>query len=162
MWGRRRRRPELDEGGHWPGAALDAAADGMLTIDERGLVTLANAAAGRLLGRDVDELVGADAHAVLPLVGADGEPYRRSQSPIVAGLAREAQPRTGQELILRPGGPPLGVELFTAPVRDGRRVVGALVSFRPVSVPGATDYGDEVLRMAERERAQREFLQQLQ
>ncbi len=141
---------------------MDAAADGMLTIDEHGLVTRANAAAGRLLGCDVDALVGADAHAVLPLVGADGEPYRRSQSPIVAGLAREAQPRTGQELILRPGGPALGVELFTAPVRDGRRVVGALVCFRPVSVPGATDYGDEVLRMAERERAQREFLQQLQ
>lgn len=134
----------------------------MLVLDEHGRITCANAAAGRLLERRVDELVGADAHEALPVLGADGEPHPRSRSPVLAGLGPEAAPCTAQQLVLRPGGSALGVELFTAPVSDGRRTVGALVSFRPTTSPAGHDYGDEVLRITERERAQREFLQQLQ
>ncbi|MBW3546936.1 MAG: SpoIIE family protein phosphatase [Actinobacteria bacterium] len=162
MRARRRRRPDVADRGHWSAAALDAAADGILAIDEHGRITRANAAAGRLLGRPVDELVGADAHEALPLLGGDGELYPRSRSPVRGCFDADAAPRTQPELILRPGGPALGVELFTAPVRDGRRTVGGLVSFRPVTSPAGHDYSDEVLRITERERAQREFLQQLQ
>lgn len=162
MRGWRRRRPDLGDRGYWPPAALDAAADGIVTIDEHGRITRANAAAGRLLDRPVDELVGADVHEALPLVADHGEAYPRSHSPALACLAPGATPSSGQELLVRPGTTALAIELSSAPVWSGQRVVGGLVSFRAVSGRSDHDYGDEVLRMAERERAQREFLHQLQ
>jgi anti-sigma regulatory factor (Ser/Thr protein kinase) len=162
MRGRRRRRPDLADRGHWSSAALDAAADAILVLDEHGRITRANAAAEGFLERPTGELLGADVHEALPLLGGDAQPIPRSQSPALAGLVPGTAPVAGQQLLLRPGGPALAVELFTAPVLDGRRVLGALVSFRPVTAPGGSDHGDEVLRMAERERAQREFLHQLQ
>ncbi len=77
-------------------------------------------------------------------------------------LRPEAGRYTTSEILLVANGSTLAIELAAAPVRDGERVVGAAVSFRPASDASARELGDEFLRLGERERAQREFLHQLE
>jgi anti-sigma regulatory factor (Ser/Thr protein kinase) len=159
-WGRRRGRRTAAKG-RWPAALVDAVSEGMLALDDDGTITHVSAGAATLVGRDVGELCGADVYEALPLATPDGTLYSRSDCPTLASLRPGAGRHTTSELLRVEDGSTLAIELTTAPVRDGERVVGAAVSFRPVSDASAHD-GDEAARQADRERAQREFLHQLQ
>lgn len=68
---------------------LDTAADGILTFDEMGRITLANAAAGRMFGYEPDELLGQPIEAVLPdaRAGRDGRPIVGTNEGKVFGFS---------------------------------------------------------------------------
>lgn len=47
-------------------AIMESAADGIVTIDERGLIQSANAAAGRIFGYGADEMIGSNVSILMP------------------------------------------------------------------------------------------------
>ena len=136
-------------------------ADGVVALDLRGLITQVNASATRLLGRPADQLTGAELHQSLQPARLDGQVYSRAENPALACLRPGATLTTNRGRLRRGDGTSLAVEWSCSPVRDGDHLVGGAVSFRPLAAHEAQDY-DEVARLTERERAQREFLHQLQ
>ena len=107
-------------------AILDTAVDGILTIDERGVIESANRAAGRLFGYDPAELVGRNVSLLMPAAHGKAhdayiERYLRTGEARVIGIGREVEG-------LRRDGSIFPAELAVSEVRfgDQRRFTGII------------------------------------
>ncbi len=109
-------------------AILETAVDGIITIDERGIIESVNAATERIFGYTSDELVGNNVTLLMPpsyRANHDGQiaRYLRTNEPRIIGIGREAegQHKDGRRFPIdlavseiRVG----GSRLFTGVVRD--------------------------------------------
>ncbi|HTL22710.1 MAG TPA: ATP-binding protein [Mycobacteriales bacterium] len=104
----------------------DELPDGVLVLDAGGQVQVANPAAARILGADVDQLVGRPLEQVLPLDDLQGRDWWACLRPF-AGLDTRTR-QSEQRLVMREG-PLQGRELLVtaAFVRDERRVLQRVV-----------------------------------
>src|SRR3546814_1779592 len=108
---------------------LGAAADGIVGVDAEGLVTFANPAAARLLGRRLEEMIGHSVENFLrPLrVGSSTE------LPIAATLL-DGRPRQVEKTeILGAGGKPLPVRLVVTPIARRLSSLRAVVVFDDIT-----------------------------
>jgi PAS domain S-box-containing protein len=112
---------------------LDCAGDGIFRMDAAGRIVYANPAAGELLGRPLDQLIGADAHDLVHHSRADGSPYPVLASPIHAA-ARDGQvSRVSDEVFWRADGTSFAVDYTSAPIREDGRVTGAVCVFADIT-----------------------------
>ena len=79
-------------------AILDTAVDGIITIDERGLIQSFNRAAERMFGYGVDEVLGQNISLLMPAPDRDQhdryiEAYRQSGQAKIIGIGREVEGR---------------------------------------------------------------------
>lgn len=103
-----RLRSELDENralvqslgleGERAKGILEVAADGILTIDESGLIEYVNPAISHIFGFDADELIGQNVRLLMPAPhekAHDGylENYRRTRERKILGVGREVTAR---------------------------------------------------------------------
>jgi anti-sigma regulatory factor (Ser/Thr protein kinase) len=155
----RRARDDHDSTGRWAARALAAVPDGVLAVDERGRVTFVNDVALELLARPSATLLGLDLHDALCVAGGG---HDRAGCPALRALADGAAHRGAEAVLRRGDGSVLAAEVASAPL-GGHGPPGAAVALRLGAGPGrATEYYGEVLRLTERERAQREVVRQLQ
>ena len=105
-------------------AVIDTAVDGVMVIDERGVVTLYNSACERLFGYPTNEVVGRNVKMLMPAPYAeehDGylHSYRSTGEAQVIGIGREVigQRKDGSEF-------PVGLSLGEAWHDDKRYFVG--------------------------------------
>lgn len=105
---------------------LELAADGACAVDREGRVVVANAAAARLLGWEVEELIGRTLHEVVNATHA------RPACPIRAALATGELQRDDEVVFRRRDGTPLPVEFTVAPVVEEGGIQGMLVTFRDI------------------------------
>ncbi|MEX2659723.1 MAG: SpoIIE family protein phosphatase [Acidimicrobiales bacterium] len=161
---RSRRDPKpQDDRDRWATRALASVPEGVVTVDLEGRITYANHAAVNLLGWAAGDLQGLDLHETLCHSHLDGSPRDRNECPAHATLRHGAVHRGRDDVLWRRDGGAVPVELSCGPLAGAEGALGAVVSFRDVSVSGrATDYYGEVLRLTERDRAQREVVRQLQ
>src|SRR5439155_18536800 len=116
-------------------AILQSVTDGILILDAKGAVQVANAAAARQLGYAVDELVGKAALDSFHRAHPDGTAYSSDESPIFATLADGTVHHVrGGEVFWRKDGKSVPVEYVSTPIRgDGGgagKVLGVIVTFR--------------------------------
>ena len=77
-------------------AIMDAAADGIITIDHRGIIASLNPAACEMFGYDAPELIGQDVNMLMPEPYASGhggyiDNYLRTGDAKIIGLRREVE-----------------------------------------------------------------------
>ncbi|MCH7686978.1 MAG: PAS domain S-box protein, partial [Planctomycetes bacterium] len=68
-------------------AILEAAVDGFITIDERGIIESANPAVEHMFGYTADELIGRNVNLLIP------EPHRREHDQYISNYLHTSQPR---------------------------------------------------------------------
>jgi diguanylate cyclase (GGDEF)-like protein/PAS domain S-box-containing protein len=108
-------------------AITSSLGEGVLALDDRGVVTFANPAAEELLGWGRGELVGHEvAHAV------DPEGLVDAQWVHLPSLRNGQTVRRDEQLVTRRDGTALDVALTASPVVREQQVVGAVVVLRDV------------------------------
>ena len=142
---------------------LDNVADGIYGLDRDGLVEFANAAAARMTGYRVEELLGSNAHALLHARHPDGSPYPREQCLTFRVLQSGVPSGLHEEVFWRRDGSALPVSINAVPTFDEGVVNGIVVSFRDVSA--AQEAQEQAARLREavaREAGQRALADRLQ
>ena len=114
-------------------AILEYAGDGIYVLEPAGQVTFANPAAARMVGWEVEELVGRPQHETVHHSRADGTPYPAEECPIHATLGDGAFRRVSDELFWCKDGTSFPVEYTVASIRRGGEVSGAVVTFQDVT-----------------------------
>jgi PAS domain S-box-containing protein len=98
---------------------LEVAADGILTIDENGLIEYVNPAISQIFGFDADDLIGQNVKLLMPAPhekAHDGylENYRRTRERKILGIGREVMARHSD-------GTSFPIELAVSEVFEGSR-----------------------------------------
>jgi PAS domain S-box-containing protein len=129
---RRWEQEALQRLGHQHALILNSAADGILGLDSTGTITFANPSAARLTGYEPEELTGQTFDSLIATT-ADGS-ARAEETSVVQRVLRVGSPRreTGVPL-RRKDGSTFPAEYVCAPIPDGDRIVGAVVTFKDIS-----------------------------
>lgn len=113
---------------------LESAGEGIFGLDIDGRVTFVNRAAALMLGWEADDLVGQSHHGLIHHTRADGEPYPVSQCPIHQAYRDGKIHFGGDEIFWRRDGTSFPVEYMSTPILENRRLTGAVVVFRDLTV----------------------------
>lgn len=131
---------------------LNAVDDGVCYLDPAGNTLFVNEAGARLLGFTQRELLGRMQHELVHHHYADGTPFPLDECPIHLSATDGVQQRVGGDVFWRKDGSPLHVDYTSIPIRERRRIVGVVVTFRDISAQQRV--AEQELRM-EKERAAR-------
>ncbi|MGE0312859.1 MAG: ATP-binding protein [Lautropia sp.] len=113
-------------------AALDTMTEGLLIIDPREQILLANQAFGHIVGTEPDHLVGQRA-AALRWLGEDGAPVAPAAAPWAGVLAGGVTVRGARLQRPRADGGHQAFIVNSSPILAGDKVNGALVSFEDIT-----------------------------
>lgn len=133
------RLPDADAVGFEFGALdiLDAAADGILSVDGAGHIRFANASASALLGLRAGDLVGQPVYAYIQ--PADG-------------MCGGNLPARGEQLCWREDGTNFAIEYEVRPIEVKGRAAASVVTFRDITERRAADrQKDELISIASHE-----------
>ena len=113
---------------------LTSAGQGIYGLDRKGKTTFVNPAAARMIGWEIEELVGRPMHALLHHSKQDRTPYPAEQCPIYAAFKDGAVRQVDNEVFWRKDGTSFPVEYTSTPIRDERgELVGAVVTFKDIT-----------------------------
>jgi PAS domain S-box-containing protein len=112
---------------------LNAIDDGVFFLDQQGLVIFINEAAVRMLGFTNREIIGHSMHALSHHHYADGSVFPVEECPILSSVTDGVQQRVGGDTFWTKSGTPLPVDYTSIPIKEGRAIIGVVVTFRDIS-----------------------------
>ena len=112
---------------------LNAIDDGVYCLDSEGRTIFVNEAAARMLGYTARELLGRPQHATIHHHYADGSEFPEEACPIYLAVTDGVQQRVGGDVFWKKSGERLWVDYTAIPLKDGHRLLGAVVTFRDIS-----------------------------
>jgi PAS domain S-box-containing protein len=137
-----------------PETGLDGAdIEGIYGVDRQGNVTFVNPPASQMLGFTMAELMGQPFHELVQHSRADGNRFPRSASALHAALGDGSIHHNTEEVYFRKDGSCFPVESITTPIRDEGRVVGAIVTFKDLTLRKRVveRFQDELLTLVDHE-----------
>ncbi len=142
---RRQAADDLASVQHQHQEILSAVAEGIHGIDLDGKITFVNPAAAKMLGWEIQELVGRPSHATLHHTRADGSPHPQSECPVLVTIRDGAPRRVVDDVFWRKDGTSVPVAYTCAVARDGDAgdIVGVVVAFHDIT---ARKQAETVLR----------------
>ncbi len=112
---------------------LDAAGEGVYGLDANGNTTFVNQAAERILGWQMEDVIGKPLHDIHHHSHADGAPYPREQCPIYLAIRDGQVHQVDDEVFWREDGSCVPVEYTSTPIIEDDGICGAVVVFRDIS-----------------------------
>jgi PAS domain S-box-containing protein len=112
---------------------LNSAGEGIYGLNRQGKITFANPAAARILGCEVDQLIGQWMHTLLNHSQPDGTLYPLPESPIYTTLRDGNIQHITGDLFQRQDGSKFPVEYVISPIRERDHIAGAVVLFKDIT-----------------------------
>ncbi|MEK6743290.1 MAG: ATP-binding protein [Nitrospirota bacterium] len=112
---------------------LDTTDQGIYGIDEEGLCTFINKAAGHMLGYQIEEAIGRNMHTLLHHTRKDGTRYPIEECPIYNAFLSGKGVRVDNEVLWRKDETVIPVEYSSYPISDAGGIRGAVVTFTDIS-----------------------------
>ena len=109
---------------------LESIGEGVHGIDRNGRITFVNSAAARMLGWNVEELIGKPQHVLIHHSRRDGSPFPEDKCEILAAMRDGRVHHRDEEGFWRKDGTRFPVDYIATPLREQGIVIGAVVSFR--------------------------------
>jgi PAS domain S-box-containing protein len=128
---------------------LDVVGEGIYGLDTEGLTTFVNSAAARMLGWEINDLLGKSMHDVLHHSYPDGTPYPREHCPINAACKEGNKNQQDNEVFWRKDGSFFFVKYTSTPIIQAGKCLGTVVVFEDIT---------EHKRLEELARRERQFL----
>lgn len=122
---------ELSEESNKSDIVTNAISDGVIAIDNQGVIQLINPAAQQIVGWDQGEALKLNYKSVLKLIGKDSKELQPSADPVSTVLADNKQVRNDDLTLVTMSGKKLIVSLIVSPI--GQIGSGALIVFRDVT-----------------------------
>jgi PAS domain S-box-containing protein len=123
---------EEQQSSHATRVLLDTTTEGIYGIDVDGKCTMANRAAGELLGYGPEELIGRDMHDLIHHSKANGSPYPSGECPIRRVISDGEGCEVEDEVFWRRDGTSFSAAYSSNPILDSDGIHGAVVSFRDI------------------------------
>jgi PAS domain S-box-containing protein len=118
---------ESDERFH---AVVNNMAEGLYTVDTRGLITYVNPSAEAMLGWKFAELFGRKMHEVAHYLHPDGTPFPAAECPGLQVLESGISVREHQDVFIRKDGTFFPVVFSASPLKTDDLIAGIVVCFR--------------------------------
>ncbi len=113
---------------------LNSAGEGIFGLDADGKTSFINLAGARMVGWEVEELVGKPQHATLHPTRSDGTPCRMDSCPIYAAIREEGSHGGDNEILWRKDGTHFPIEWVSNPIRDEQgQLLGSVVTFGDIT-----------------------------
>ena len=132
---RQRRQAEqaLAESRRRTESILEAAGEGICGLDAQGMITFINPLGAKLMGWKAHELIGKSLHEVLHHTKADGARFSKQECSLCATLQDGLIHWMDSEMFWRKDGSGFPVEYICTPMREGDKVIGAVLTFQDIS-----------------------------
>jgi len=118
---------------------LEASGEGIYGIDARGNCTFINAVGAQMLGYEPQEVLARNMHALIHHSLPDRSLYPEERSYLYQSVQTGRRFRVDDEVLWRKGGTPFPAEYTTAPLVEGGRTTGAVVTFVDISARKAVE-----------------------
>ena len=113
---------------------LDSMGEGIYGLDLEGKTTFVNPIGAKMLGYEVEDLIGASMHDTMHHTKADGvSPYPREECPTYASFKYGQVHRVYDEVLWRKDGTCFPVEYTSRPILEEGQMVGAVVTFQDIT-----------------------------
>jgi len=112
---------------------LHSAGEGVYGLCCDGKTTFVNPAAARMLGYEIDELIGKPMHSMLHHTHADGTEYPKMDCPIYAAFNDGEIHHVDNEVFWRKDGTSFSVEYTSTPIEKNGKLHGAVVVFNDIT-----------------------------
>lgn len=112
---------------------LKSTVAGIYGLDSNGNTTFCNLAGAKMVGYEIEELIGKTQHDILHHSKPDGSPYPREECPIFATIRHGNTHQVSNEVFWRKDGTSFPVEYLSAPIKESGKVVGAVVTFQDIT-----------------------------
>ncbi|MBF0382665.1 MAG: PAS domain S-box protein [Magnetococcales bacterium] len=125
---------------------LNSAGEGIYGLDIKGNTTFINPAGAKMIGWEIVELIGQPQHDIIHHHRIDGSFYPSKECPIYAAFNDGEVHHVNDEVFFRKDGTSFPVEYTSTPIYEDGSLVGAVVTFRDITV---RKQAEEALRMSE-------------
>lgn len=113
---------------------LNSAGEGIIGLDAEGRLIFVNPAAARMLGWEVEDLIGKLLHDAVHHSKPDGCSLPADECPMFYHTAPcPSDPASGSYTFWRKDGTSFPVECTTTPIREDKGVAGMVVTFRDIT-----------------------------
>jgi len=112
---------------------LDSAGEGIYGVDLEGRTTFVNPAAARMLGWEVEELLGQPMHDLVCHTTREGMPRSHDACPIRAACQDGVVRHVSDDVFWRKDGTLFFVEYVGTPIHEHNTLVGAVVIFKDIT-----------------------------